>query len=312
MSATATLVDRDQVASKVERLSTASLRRVMEPDVEVAGEPGPGQVLPDELLPVDEATLATLTAEQKRVLSREAVASVAQSGIRFEAVLCAGFAAQMASAPDLTDPRLTYLLHEMGEETRHQRLFQRLIASLEPKAKPPVPTRVLRFTLNIGMSLFARSYPLLYVLVLGGEEIPDLFQKLAGEHPDTDDFVRAVNKYHRSEEARHLGYARACFPELMEDAGFVDRFLVRTLAPLIIRSMYDLMFQPNIYAEIGLPTRRTWKAMLRSKKWTQNRYDATRSVLKVLLDSGSFRGGRVPRLWRSLCGVDRTGSPIEA
>ena len=28
------------------------------------------------------------------------------------------------------------------------------------------------------------------VLVLTGEEIPDLYQKLASEHPDTDPFIR--------------------------------------------------------------------------------------------------------------------------
>ena len=45
------------------------------------------------------------------------------------------------------------------------------------------------------------------VLVLTGEEVPDLFQKLAGEHPDTDPFIRDVNRYHRAEEARHLAFA---------------------------------------------------------------------------------------------------------
>lgn len=34
---------------------------------------------------------------------------------------------QIARTTSMTDPRITYLLHEMGEETRHQRLLQRVL-----------------------------------------------------------------------------------------------------------------------------------------------------------------------------------------
>jgi len=37
---------------------------------------------------------------------------------------------QILGRRDLTDPRVTYLLHEMGEETRHLRLFVRLLLVL--------------------------------------------------------------------------------------------------------------------------------------------------------------------------------------
>ena len=38
------------VDQRIERLSTASLKRIVEPDTEVPGAVGDGQVLPDELL----------------------------------------------------------------------------------------------------------------------------------------------------------------------------------------------------------------------------------------------------------------------
>jgi hypothetical protein len=41
------------------------------------------------------------------------------TGVRFESVLMAGFSMEILGRRDLTDPRVTYLLHEMGEETRH-------------------------------------------------------------------------------------------------------------------------------------------------------------------------------------------------
>ena len=71
------------------------------------------------------------------------------TGVRFESVLMAGFSLDILSRPDLTDPRVTYLLHEMGEETRHSRLFVRLLAAgqaagQEPARQPDRPHRAAR------------------------------------------------------------------------------------------------------------------------------------------------------------------------
>ena len=129
------------VVERVERLNRASLRRVVEPDVDLPGEVGPGQVIADELLSVAGLDL-DLTPEQRAGLSREEVASMLDAGIRFEAILEAGFALQIAQADDITDARITYLCHEMGEETRHQRMFQRVVRELVP-AEKRVKTRSL-------------------------------------------------------------------------------------------------------------------------------------------------------------------------
>ena len=61
--------------------------------------------------------------------------------------------------------------------------------------------------------------PLFCLLVLSGEEVPDLMQKLASEHPDTDPMIKAVSKYRRQEEARHFAFARLLFPEQWAAAG---------------------------------------------------------------------------------------------
>ena len=134
------------VDQRIERLSTASLKRIMEPDTEVPGEIGDGQVLPDELLSLANVPelFDTLTDEQKRILAREEFASIVDTGVRFESVLMAGFSLEILSRPDLTDPRVTYLLHEMGEETRHSRLFVRLLEQVKPTAKNPLDNPVGR------------------------------------------------------------------------------------------------------------------------------------------------------------------------
>ena len=83
------------VTDRVERLNRVSERRVIDPDRDLPGCIGEGQLVPDELLSVHGTGIA-LDAEQRRRLSREEVASMFDAGIRFEAVLEAGFALQVA------------------------------------------------------------------------------------------------------------------------------------------------------------------------------------------------------------------------
>jgi P-aminobenzoate N-oxygenase AurF len=297
---------------RIERLSTASLKRILEPDVDVPGEVGDGQVLPDELLTLSHVPelFAGLTDEQKRTLSREEFASITSTGIRFESVLLAGFGMDIANRPDLTDPRITYLLHEMGEETRHSRLFVRLLEQVRPKAKNPIDGVLVRAAQKVLLPILISMPSLFCLLVLSGEEVPDLMQKLASDHPDTDPMIKAVSKYHRQEEARHLAFARMIFPEQWAAAGRFERFLVRYLGSRIAISMFDTIVHPGVYATIGLPTWPTWRAVNHSPGRTALRHRALRPLLTPLLEANVFRGGRVPKGWQLACGVDRHGHDL--
>jgi hypothetical protein len=295
------------VNQRIERLSTASLQRM------VLGTVAEGQVLPDELLSLANLPelFDKLTDEQKRTLAREEFASVVDTGVRFESVLMAGFSLEILSRPDLTDPRVTYLLHEMGEETRHSRLFVRLLAQVRPRAKNPLDNPVGRIALQAVMPLLTAMPSLFCLLVLSGEEVPDLIQKLASEHPDTDPMIKAVSKYHRQEEARHLAFARMLFPEQWAAAGPIERFLVRYLGSRIAIAMFDTIVHPGVYGTVGLPTWATWRAVNRSAGRTVLRHRALRPLLTPLLEAGAFVGGRVPRVWQIACGVDRAGRAID-
>ena len=291
------------VAERVERLNRASLKRVIEPDSDLPGSIGDGQLIPDELLSVHGLGL-DLTPEQKRTLSREEVASMFDNGIRFEAVLEAGFAMQIAYAPDITDPRITFLCHEIGEETRHQRMFQRVIAQIQPRAKNPLAgNRLLMRVDRAASAWLLRHRAALYVMVISGEEIPDLMQKLASEHPDTDPFLASVNRYHRQEEARHLSYARAMLPEVWAQATRAERFAVRHVLPYGIQQMYEFLVHPGVYETIGLPAWETWKAVNRTPERLAIRHQGTRPILAALQDAGIISRRRVPKAWRRLCGL---------
>ncbi len=301
----------DAVARRVRRLSVASAKRVIDPDVEVAGHVGPGQVLPDDLLSVAGLDL-DLTAEQRATLSREEVASITTSGILFEAVLEAGFAHEIATRRSVTDPRVEFLLHEIGEETRHQRLFIRMVHDLQPTAVDPLgSSRVLKHLFRAGVHAIAALPSLLYTLVLAGEEIPDLIQKRAAEHPGTDPFIREVNRYHRQEEARHLSYARAVLPEVWAESSWIERVAVRWVAPAVITGMFDMLIHPGVYEAVGLDGWATWKQVKASERRQALRREALRPVLDVLVDAGAVRRGRIPPGWRTLCGVDAAGLPLD-
>jgi len=302
-----------KVDQRIERLSTASLKRIVEPDTDVPGAIGHGQVLPDELLSLANVPelFDRLTDEQKRTLAREEFASIVDTGVRFESVLMAGFSLDILSRPDLTDPRVTYLLHEMGEETRHSRLFIRLLEQVQPKAKNPLDSPIGRIAQQVLMPFLTAMPSLFCLLVLSGEEVPDLLQKQASEHPDTDPMIKAVSKYHRQEEARHLAFGRMLFPEQWAAAGPIERFLVRYLGSRIAVAMFDTIVHPGVYGAVGLPTWATWKAVNRSAGRTAMRHRALRPLLTPLLDAGVFRGGRVPKGWRIACGVDRAGRAID-
>ena len=298
--------------ARIERLNTASLRRVIEPDDEITGAFTKGQVLPDELLSIAGLDVGRdLDAPERARLSREELASILRFGLLFESVLISGFGYQLALSTDVTDPRFTYALHELGEETRHSRLFVRLVQQLAPTQRNPIDSKLDRRVRSRVLPLLLRRPATLDAFVLVGEEIPDLFQKLAAEHPDTDEYVRAVSRYHRQEEARHLAFARTTVGEHYRGTTWTDRFAVRHIVPVGIVGMFDMMVQPLVYRTVGLPALRTWLRVRKLPHRIELRRQCARAVLGALADAGVFKPGRIPRAWRRVAGVDRAGTPLD-
>jgi hypothetical protein len=312
MTATTTrTAPRKDSTARIEQLNRASLRRVIEPDEEVTGSLTKQQVIADDLLSVHGLDV-DLTPEQRATLSREEMASVVRFGILFEAILISGFGYQLALSTDVTDPRFTYALHELGEETRHSRLFVRLIDELAPKQRNPFNSPLAARIRSRMLPLLLRRPATLDAFVLVGEEIPDLFQKLAAEHPDTDPYVRDVSRYHRLEEARHIAFARTTVGEHWQNATWTDRYAVRRLVPLGIVAMFDMMVQPFVYPTVGLPALQTWRRVRKLPRRVELRRLCARPVLNALIDAGVFERGRIPGRWRRVAGVRRDGTPLPA
>ena len=296
--------------ARIARLSAVSARRRIEPEDEFDWSSlSTGRVFADELSSINGLEL-DLTDDQRAALTREELAAMLSAGIRFEAILNATFSRELAAAERLGDERQVYMLYEIGEETCHQRAFLRLIEQLQPRAHNPFDGVIGRFIRGRIIAMVMRNRALFCVMLLAGEEIPDLLQKLASEHPDTDPLLSAVNRYHRQEEARHLAFARIVLPERWAAASWFERFQVRYVAPFIVQMLFESMVHPGVYRTVGLPPFRTWRAAHNTARRRNLRYEATRPILDALRGVGAFRSGRVPRVWQMLCGVGAAGKAL--
>jgi hypothetical protein len=134
--------------------------------------------------------------------------------------------------------------------------------------------------------------------VLAGEEIPTCFSGSRSEHPASDDYVRAISRYHRLEEARHLAFARTTIGEHYRHTTWTDRFAVRWIVPIAIVAMFDIIVQPFVYPTVGLPAVRTWLRVRRQPQRVGLRQQCARAVLTALIDARVFTSERIPLPWR--------------
>jgi hypothetical protein len=179
-----------------------------------------------------------------------------------------------------------------------------------PTAKNPLNNPVFRLAEKIVLPFLMNMPALFCLLVLSGEEVPDLLQKLASEHEDTDPMIKAVSKYHRQEEARHLAFARLLFPEQWAEAGAIERAMIRYLGSRIATGMFNTIVHPGVYATVGLPAWPTWRAVNRSAGRTALRHRALRPLFTQLVEAGVFISNRIPKGWQLAAGVDRHGNDL--
>lgn len=123
--------------------------------------------------------------------------------------------------------------------------------------------------------------------------------------------MRAVSRYHRQEEARHLTFARLLLPELWEAASRTERFLVRHVAPQMIQAIFDSMIHPGVYATVDLPAWETWRRVRRSPARRALLHEAMRPLVGAMVDAGALASGDVPRAWRTVAGIDRDARPVQ-
>lgn len=254
--------------------------------------------------------LVELTPEQSARLAKEEFCSTIEVSIRLEAILTAAFGVMLFRHPTVMGPDVTYVLHEIGEETRHSRAFVRMLEQVKPETRNPGtggPLAALIGTLIAG----AITRPALWwVVTMAGEEIPDLYQRMTMNSPHIDPVVREVIRYHRTEEARHLGFARMQFPKAMAEASLYDRLFMRFVMPSLLILFHMIYFHPGCYKVVNLPPYRTWWRARKNSMRVETRAMAARKVLREIRRTGLYER-RVPRGWQRLCGVNSKGERVQ-
>ena len=171
----------------------------------------------------------------------------------------AGFGLMLAYQPDLVDPRVTYVLHEIGEETRHSRLFLRVVEQLAPSARNPFTQR-----------WYSRLDRLATTVALGmeGHVLRDGAHRRGGARSPATSIQRASR--HRPVRPRGeplpprrggaspVVRSHAAARALGRVPPRTERWLVRHVAPLAMEGIFDSLVHPGVYRTVGLPGWRTW------------------------------------------------------
>ena len=225
----------------------------------------------------------------------------------------AGFSFEIIAKPDLTDPRVTYLLHEMGEETRHSRLFVRLLEQVKPHGEEPHrrsgrPHRAAR----------AHAVPHGNAVAV----LPPRSERRRGPGPPSEAGERAPR--HRPDDQGGLEVpppGRSTPPRLRPDdlPRAVGGGRTRSSASSSATSGRTSPRRCSTRSSTPACTRRSASRLGRHGRRSiarpagrAMRHRALRPLLNQLLDADVFRGGLVPKGWQRACGVDRHGRELDA
>ncbi len=64
--------------------------------------------------------------------------------------------------------------------------------------------------------------------------------------------------------------------------------------------MFGQFVHPGVYATVGLPAMKTWRAANATPQRRRLRADACRPVLDAVIAAGALHPNRLPRPWRRL------------
>ncbi|MEU8122448.1 diiron oxygenase [Spirillospora sp. NPDC049024] len=172
--------------------------------------------------------------------------------IEFENVLQRGLLQYAATLPNRS-PELTYLYHEIAEETQHTLMFQEFInrTGIDPEAFPGRLDRARRRFIKA-----SNSFPhILFTEALVGEEIFDHIQRRRLRVEPIPPILRVLFKIHVDEEARHKSFARAWLRTHMDSLSDADRRLLGRYMNVLTGALGARILLPGnrLKEEFGIP-----------------------------------------------------------
>jgi hypothetical protein len=111
--------------------------------------------------------------------------------------------------------------------------------------------------------------------------------------------VRAVNRVHVIEEARHMRFARDEVLRQVSGLGRVERVTSRAvLGVAAVMSTARLVHQ-DVYASVGLDVREASAAARSNPHWAATRRHAARKAVTFFSDAGLISAADLRVFWRS-------------
>lgn len=285
--------DRDTTAT---RLLGSSARNSFDPDLDVdwdaplvAGKP----YMPLERVSLYGTDLWDGLAEEQRIeLSKHEIASVMSVGLWFEICLMQ-MLTRYAYDRDPRSAHAQYALTEIGDETRHSVMFARGAQRLG------VPSYGVPRALHNAARLFKATAagPSMFASVLVAEETTDRLQRSMMDDEDIQPMIRAINRIHVVEEARHVRYAREEVSRTMPKLGPTARRWHRFQTALVSYFVVDSLIDSRVYRSVGIDPVRGRQAALANPYFHDTRRWLGEKIMPFLAEEGLVGGAGMP-LWR--------------
>ncbi|MET3963134.1 hypothetical protein ABIE44_003068 [Marmoricola sp. OAE513] len=247
---TATLPDRD--THLVERLLKSSARQSYDPDVDIdwsAPEvPGLWFMQPERMSLYGTPLWDQLSEEQRILLSKHEIASIASVGLWFEIVLMQLLLKDVYRS-DPTTARTQYALTEVADECRHSTMFGRAIGHFGVPAYGPRPG--LKKAAEAAGLVFRGAS--MYASTLIGEEPVDRWQRDMMNDERIQPLVRMVSRIHVVEEARHVTFARDELEKAMaKPMTRRERLWHQTVVAQAAYGTMRSLVHPDVYKSVGI------------------------------------------------------------
>ncbi|MEU6749062.1 diiron oxygenase [Spirillospora sp. NPDC046719] len=190
--------------------------------------------------------------ETRRRIGLSKTTDMIKMAIEFENVLQRGLLQYAATLPNRSS-ELTYLYHEVAEETQHTLMFQEFInrTGIDPEAFPGRLDRARQRFIKA-----SHSFPhILFTEALVGEEIFDYLQRRRLKVEPIPPILRVLFRIHVEEEARHKSFAKAWLRTNMTALSDADRRLLGRYLNVLTGALGARILLPGnrLKEEFGIP-----------------------------------------------------------
>jgi len=234
-----------------------------------------------------------LTEEQRKELSRQEAASIASSGIWFEAILMQMLMRYMYHE-DATTNHIQYAYTEIADECRHSIMFARLVRKLGARHARRDP---VAHTAGWVIKSFSNG-PLTFGAALFVEELLDQGQREIMSDESLEPLMRAVCRIHVTEEARHMRYAREELLRLMPAQTRAARAVSGIVLALLAVVATDRLISPAAYARVGLDPKTARRVARRNPHRRASMAWLSRQAVETFQAAGLI-DGQARRIWRA-------------